>query len=241
MPDDRIVQPGDRLPSLTLQARQDERWAPVRTDDLLRGRTVVLFGLPGAFTPTCSSAHVPRYEELYDDLRRAGVDEVYCTAVNDAFGMDAWRRDQGVERVQFLPDGNGELARALGLLVDRSDVGFGPRSRRYSLLVRDGVVDQVFVEPDKPGDPYEVSDADTMLAHLGGECAPDVLLFTRPGCSHCARAKRALSEAGLHWIELPATPGTLRALPGPETTPQVYVDGALLGGADELVAWLAAR
>ncbi len=211
------------------------------TAELFGGRTVVLFGLPGAFTPTCSTAHVPRYEELYGALRAAGVDEVICTSVNDAFVMQAWKEAQGVTNVRFLEDGNGTLADALGMLVDKANLGFGPRSWRYSLLVRDGVVERAFVEADVPGDPYEVSDADTMLRALGGEAPPDLVLFTKPNCGHCARAKKALAEAGLRCTELPATPTVLRALPGGLTTPQVYVDGRHLGGADELVAWLAAR
>jgi glutathione-dependent peroxiredoxin len=235
------IRPGTKIPSVTLHTREGGRPVDVSTDDLFRGRTVVLFGLPGAFTPTCSSAHVPRYEELYDALRAAGVDEVFCTSVNDAFVMDAWRERQGCAKVRFLPDGNGELARALGVLVDKSEVGFGQRSWRYSMLIRDGVVERVFAEPDRPGDPYEVSDADTMLEALGGERAPDVVMFTRDGCAHCARAEAALREAGLAYIELPATPGTLRALPGGETTPQVYIEGELIGGADELAGWLRAR
>jgi glutathione-dependent peroxiredoxin len=235
------IQPGSPIPDVTLRVREGGAFVDKTTADLFAGRTVVLFGLPGAFTPTCSTAHVPRYEELYDALRAAGVDEVICTSVNDAFVMDAWKGAQGVRKVRFLEDGNGTLAQALGLLVDKVSLGFGPRSWRYSLLVRDGVVARAFIEPDVPGDPFEVSDADTMLAALGGVAPPDVVVFTKANCGHCARAKGALAEAGLRYTELPATPSVLRALPGALTTPQVYVDGRLLGGADELVAWLAAR
>ncbi len=233
------IQPGTRIPSLSLRTREGGAFLDVDTDRLFGGKTVVLFGLPGAFTPTCSSAHVPRYEELYDAMRAQGVDEVICTSVNDAFVMDAWREAQAVDKVRFLADGNGTLAEALGLLVDKTALGFGRRSWRYSLLVRDGVVAQAFIEAEVEGDPYEVSDADTMLRHLGGAAPADILLFTKHGCGHCRRAKQALAEAGRPYTELPASPTTLRALPGAETTPQVYVNGAHLGGADELIAWLA--
>ena len=232
------IQAGTRIPDITLRVREGGQFVDKTTAELFAGRTVVLFGLPGAFTPTCSSAHVPRYEELHDALAAKGVDEVICTSVNDAFVMEAWREDQGVEKVRFLEDGNGTLARALGLLVDKSDLGFGSRSWRYSLLIRDGVVEQTFIEPNKPGDPYEVSDADTMLRYLDGQAPDDIVLFTKPGCGHCVRAKEALNASGRAFIELPATPGTLRALPGGSTTPQVYVNGTLIGGADELIAWL---
>ncbi len=232
---------GTRVPSVTLRVREDGAWRDLSTDELFAGRTVVLFSLPGAFTPTCSSAHVPRYEELYDDLAAAGVDEIVCVSVNDSFVMDAWKADQGAERVRFLPDGNGTFTDAMGMLVQKEDLGFGARSWRYSMLVKDGVIERHFVEPDVPGDPFEVSDADTMLTALGGSASADVLLFTKPGCRHCTRAKGALTEAGLGWAEVQTTPRILRALPGPGTTPQVFVDGAYLGGADELVAWLAER
>lgn len=232
---------GSRVPSVTLRVRERGRWVDLKTEELFADRTVVVFSLPGAFTPTCSSSHVPRYEELVDDFAAAGVDEVVCVSVNDSFVMEAWKADQGAERVRFLPDGNGTFTEAMGMLVQKQDLGFGPRSWRYSMLVRDGVIERHFIEPDVPGDPFEVSDADTMLSALGGSPSPDVLLITKPGCMHCTRAKAALGEAGLTWAELPSSPRTLRALPGAATTPQVFIDGAHLGGADELVAWLAGR
>ncbi len=232
---------GSRVPSVTLRVREDGAWRDLNTDELFAGRTVVLFSLPGAFTPTCSSAHVPRYEELYDDFAAAGVDDIVCVSVNDSFVMDAWKEDQKADRVRFLPDGNGTFTDAMGMLVQKEDLGFGARSWRYSMLVKDGVIERHFIEPDVPGDPFEVSDADTMLTALGGSTSADVLLFTKPGCKHCARAKNALTEVGLGWAEVRTTPRILRALPGPGTTPQVFVDGAYVGGADELVAWLAER
>lgn len=232
---------GQRVPEVRFRTRVDGTWKDVTTRELFADKTVVVFALPGAFTPTCSSAHVPRYEELYDALRAAGVDDVLCVSVNDAFVMDAWKVDQQAHRITFVPDGNGEFTEAMGMLVDKDQLGFGKRSWRYSMLVRDGVVEKMFIEPDEPGDPFKVSDADTMLAWLGGTAPPSVLLFTRPGCSHCARAKRMLTEAGLPWSELPTSPRVLRALPGARTTPQVFVDGVHLGGADELGAWLAKR
>ena len=130
------------------------------------GKTVVVFSLPGAFTPTCSSTHLPRYEQLAGVFAGHGVDAIYCVSVNDAFVMDAWGKAQHAEHVQLLPDGNGDFTRGMGMLVDRDDLGFGPRSWRYSMLVRDGVIEKQFVEPQEPGDPFHVSDADTMLQYL---------------------------------------------------------------------------
>ena len=142
------------------------------TQDLFGDKKVVVFSLPGAFTPTCSSNHLPRYEELYDDFKAQGVDEIMCISVNDAFVMFKWGKEIGNKNVFLLPDGNGEFTRKMGMLVDKSNIGFGMRSWRYSMLVNDGTIEKLFVEPDFgdncPTDPFEVSDADTMLAFLKG-------------------------------------------------------------------------
>ncbi len=148
-------------------------WKDVTTDDVFKGKRVVLFSLPGAFTPTCSTSHLPRYEALYDDFKALGVDAVVCLSVNDAFVMYQWGKSQGAEKVFLLPDGNGEFTRKMGMLVDKSNLGFGMRSWRYSMVVNDGEIEKMFVEPDFgdlcPTDPFEVSDADTMLAYLRGK------------------------------------------------------------------------
>lgn len=148
------------------------RWQDLTTQDIFGGKRIVLFALPGAFTPTCSSTHLPRYEELYDEIRAQGVDQVICLSVNDAFVMFQWGKQQGAKNVFLLPDGNGEFTRKMGMLVDKSNLGFGMRSWRYSMVVNDGMIEKIFVEPDYgdncPTDPFEVSDADTMLAYLKG-------------------------------------------------------------------------
>jgi thioredoxin-dependent peroxiredoxin len=148
------------------------RWQDVTSDDLFKDRKVVLFALPGAFTPTCSSTHLPGYEALYDDFKALGVDEVICLSVNDAFVMFQWGKHMGVEKVRLLPDGSGEFTRKMGMLVDKDNLGFGMRSWRYSAFINDGEVEQVFAEPgfadNCPSDPFEVSDAQTMLNWLKG-------------------------------------------------------------------------
>ena len=145
-------------------------WKDVTSDDVFKDQTVAVFALPGAFTPTCSSSHLPRYEELYDEMKAQGVDEIYCLSVNDAFVMNQWAKHMEASKVKMLPDGNGEFSRKMGMLVDKSNLGFGMRSWRYSMLVRDGEIEQLFVEPEFddncPTDPYGVSDADTMLGYL---------------------------------------------------------------------------
>lgn len=148
------------------------RWQDLSSADLFAGKKVVLFSLPGAFTPTCSSNHLPRYDELYEAFRELEVDTIVCLSVNDAFVMHQWGRQVGNRNIFLLPDGNGEFTRKMGMLVDKSNLGFGMRSWRYSMLVVDQQIEQLFVEPDFgdncPVDPFEVSDADTMLAYLKG-------------------------------------------------------------------------
>lgn len=146
------------------------KWYDLTSDELFAGKKVVLFSLPGAFTPTCSTSHLPRYEELYDEFKSLGVDAVVCVSVNDAFVMYQWGLKQGRKNVFLLPDGNGEFTRKMGMLVDKSNLGFGMRSWRYSMLVDDKQIKATFIEPDYgdncPYDPFEVSDADTMLDYL---------------------------------------------------------------------------
>ena len=147
-------------------------WKDLTTDDVFKGKRVVLFALPGAFTPTCSTSHLPRYEELAGDFKRLGVDDIVCLAVNDAFVMYQWERSQDAGSVFLLPDGNAEFTRKMGMLVDKSNLGFGMRSWRYSMVVEDGVIEKMFVEDgfadNAAADPFEVSDADTMLGYLEG-------------------------------------------------------------------------
>ena len=146
------------------------RWQDRTTKELFGSKRVVVFALPGAFTPTCSSTHLPGYEKHYDDFKALDVDEVYCLSVNDAFVMFQWGKHQGVEKVKLLPDGNGEFTRKMGMLVEKTNLGFGMRSWRYSMVVDNEQVEKMFVEPglsdDCPTDPFEASDADTMLAYL---------------------------------------------------------------------------
>ena len=145
-------------------------WKDLSSDDIFKGKNVVVFSLPGAFTPTCSTSHLPRYEELYADFQAQGVDAVVCVSVNDAFVMFQWGKSQNAKNVFLLPDGNGEFTRKMGMLVDKNNLGFGQRSWRYSMYVENGEIKKMFIEPgfqdNCPTDPFEVSDADTMLNYL---------------------------------------------------------------------------
>ncbi len=176
MTEDQFVK---QVPQVTFKTRvRDEsvggenpfRWQDVSTDEIFKGKKIVLFSLPGAFTPTCSSTHLPGYENKYDEFKQLGIDEVICLSVNDAYVMYQWGKAQGISKVKLLPDGSGAFTEKIGMLVTKDDLGFGKRSWRYSMFVDNGEIKKVFIEPgfsnDCPVDPFEVSDADTMLNYL---------------------------------------------------------------------------
>jgi thioredoxin-dependent peroxiredoxin len=146
------------------------RWQDVTTQDIFAGKRIIVFSLPGAFTPTCSTSHLPGYEAAYDQIKALGVDEVYCLSVNDAFVMYQWGKNMNAKNVKLLPDGNGEFSRKIGMLVEKSNLGFGMRSWRYSMVVNDGKIEQIFAEEgygdNCETDPFEVSDVNTMLTYL---------------------------------------------------------------------------
>jgi len=232
------------VPSVTFRTRQNDDWVNVESDDLFKGKTVVVFSLPGAFTPTCSSTHLPRYNELAKTFKDNGVDEIVCMSVNDAFVMNAWKQDQEAENITVIPDGNGEFADGMGMLVDKDDLGFGKRSWRYSMIVRDSIVEKMFVEPNVPGDPFEVSDADTMLNYLNPEAKKpsSVSVISKPGCGFCAKAKQMLTDNGIGYEEVTLgkdiTSVSLKAMGGSTTVPQIFIDGQKIGGSEELEVFL---
>jgi len=163
------------VPIVNFHCRVDEGegyvWKEVSTFDLFRGKRVALIALPGAFTPTCSSTHLPGYEAQYNELvEQHGIDEVYCLSVNDSFVMNAWFNSMGITKVKPLPDGSGEFTRKMGFLVNKDNLGFGMRSWRYSMIVKDGVVEMMWVEAGMEDqastDPFVVSDVDTMINYL---------------------------------------------------------------------------
>ncbi len=237
---------GKRVPNVTFHIRRNNEWVDVTTDELFAGKTVVVFALPGAFTPTCSSSHLPGYNELAPAFKENGVDGIICISVNDTFVMNEWAKDQEAENVTLIPDGNGEFTEGMGMLVDQSDLGFGKRSWRYSMLVKDGAIEKMFVEPEVPGDPFEVSDAQTMLNYINPNAKKPKLvsLFAKVGCPFCARAKAMLSEHGMDYEEIvlgkDITTRSLRAVTGATTVPQVFIDGKLIGSSEALEVYLKA-
>ncbi len=235
---------GQPIPNATFRTREGDDWVNVSTDDLFAGKTVVVFSLPGAFTPTCSSTHLPRYNELATTFAENGVDDIICMSVNDTFVMNAWREDQEAANITVIPDGNGEFTDGMGMLVDKQDLGFGKRSWRYSMLVKNGVVEKMFVEPNKPGDPFEVSDADTMLEYINPEAVKpqSVAMITKPGCPYCVKAKSLLKLKGIAFEEIllgkDATSISVKAISGNATVPQIFFDGVNIGGSEDLEKYL---
>jgi len=234
---------GKAVPQVTFRTRSKDEWRDVSTDALFKGKTVVVFSLPGAFTPTCSTTHLPRYNELAPAFKANGVDAILCVSVNDSFVMNEWAAGQEADNIVMVPDGNGEFTQGMGMLVDKNDLGFGKRSWRYSMLVKDGIVQKMFIEPQKPGDPFEVSDADTMLAYVNPKAKkPDqVAILTRDGCQFCAKAKSKLDELGYEYAEV-LLPNTNRsrvvgAITGKGTVPQIFINGQHIGGWEELEQW----
>jgi glutaredoxin-like protein len=157
--------------------------------------------------------------------------------------MNEWAKDQEAENITLIPDGNGEFTEGMGMLVDKSAVGFGKRSWRYSMLVKNGVIENMFIEPDEPGDPFKVSDAETMLRYINPQAVKPQLvsLFAKVGCPYCARAKAMLKEHGIDYEEITlgkdVTTRSLRAVTGATTVPQVFIDGKLIGGSEALAAY----
>ncbi|MEW6984356.1 glutathione peroxidase [Colwelliaceae bacterium 6471] len=240
-----IDKEGQHIPTMNFAIRANDEWISRSTDDIFKDKTVIVFSLPGAFTPTCSSSHLPRYNELAPIFFKHGVDEILCVSVNDTFVMNAWAKDQHTENISFIPDGNGEFTDAMGLLVDKSEIGFGKRSWRYAMLVTDGIIQKMFIEPDLPGDPFEVSDADTMLQYFAPEAVQSQLItiFSKPSCPYCHKAKALLAEQGLQYEELTVgkdiSIAGVKALTNADSVPQIFIDGKYIGGSEELTSYFS--
>lgn len=189
---------GRRVPCVVFRTRvRDEgvggenpfRWQSVSSDELFVGRRVVVFSLPGAFTPVCSNEQCPQFERRYDEIRAVGIDEIYCIAVNDAFVLYQWGRHLNLRNIKLIPDGSGRFTRRIGMLVDKDHLGFGYRSWRYTMVVRDGIVEKWLEEPGindegSDDDPYTVTGPDSVVEYLAGDRVP--LEDVRPGGNRLA-------------------------------------------------------
>lgn len=237
---------GQTISNITIHTRQNNEWVDIKTHDLFANKTVIVFSLPGAYTPTCSSAHLPRFNELAPVFKENGIDDIICISVNDTFVMNEWAKDQEANHIRMLPDGNGEFTDLMGMLVDKKNLGFGHRSWRYSMLIKNKVIEKMFIEPEVEGDPFEVSDADTMLNYINPKAKiPDnAFMLSRKGCPHCHHAKRLLTQHNIPFeaVELDAniTSRSLQAISSKNTTPQIFIGGQYIGSADDLEKYLKA-
>ena len=159
-----------QIPSINFIFREDGEFVTRSSAQLFGGKRVVIFSLPGAFTPTCSAYQLPGFEDNYDVITGSGIDEIYCISVNDAFVMNAWAKDQGIEKVKLIPDGNGEFTREMGMLVSKTNIGFGNRSWRYAAVINDGVIEWMSAEPGQRSnaddDPYVRSTPEEVINYL---------------------------------------------------------------------------
>lgn len=235
---------GSTIPDVEMYRFHDGAVQRVSAQELFGHGRVIAFALPGAFTPTCSTAHVPGFVARADDFRKLGISDIVCISVNDPYVMDAWQDAEKARGITFVADPEGEFTRAMGMLVDKRDAGLGMRSWRYSMLVNDGRIGKMFVEPQVSGDPFEVSDAETMLRHLRpNHTGPGaILMLAREGCPHCRRAKQLLTDRGLAFEAVHVgdelSMRGVAAASGKAQVPQVFVDGKLIGGADQLAQYL---
>jgi len=240
----RASREGHRVPDVRLAEMRDGNVRVVNSADLFNRRRIILFALPGAFTPTCSTAHVPGYVALLNEFKTAGIDDVICLSVNDPYVMQAWQESEKAQGVHFVADPFAEFTTAMGMSVDHRESLLGTRSWRYSMLVQDGAIQKMFIEADEGDDPFKVSDAETMLGYLrpGRKTLGPVLVLARHGCPHCQRAKALLAERGIRFDAVhlgdELTMQGVKAASGGTTVPQIFVGGKLVGGADQLVDFL---
>lgn len=161
---------GYEIPNVEFVFRESGEFVNRTSSELLKDKRVVIFSLPGAFTPTCSAYQLPGFEEKYEDFKNLGIDEIYCISVNDGFVMNAWAQDQNIQNVKLIPDGNAYFTRSMGMLVSKSNLGFGERSWRYAAVVKDGIIEKLFVEDGQrdnaDSDPYEVTTPENVLDYV---------------------------------------------------------------------------
>lgn len=236
---------GQKVPDVVFRIRKDFEWLTKTSDDLFKNKRIILFALPGAFTPTCSNIHLPSYNDLYECFLSLGIDDVICLSVNDSYVMNEWKKHERVEKITMLPDGNGEFTRKLGFLTDKSDECLGERSWRYSMVVNDGIIEKMFIEPENgENDPYGESGPENILRYLDPKVRiPDsVTIFTRHNCKYSEMARVLLRKKNIPYEELILNEGfsikTVKALSGSTKLPQIFINGKRIGGAEDLEKYL---
>lgn len=217
---------GTKVPDVTFRTREDHSWVYRTTDDFFKDKRVIVFALPGAFNPICSSIYLPAYNDLYDTFRSTDIDDVYCLTVNDGFVLEAWRQAEKADKITMLPDVEGAFTKKLGFLDDN-------HSWRYSMIVNDKIIEKMFIESDAVSvDPYSLSSAEMMLSYLDPKAVlPDsVTIFTKHGCGNCEAVKEYFNNHDIPFDELilneDFTIRTVRAISGSTFLPQIFVNGS---------------
>lgn len=223
---------GKQIPSCVFKSKKRSiSLLDVSTDKIFRGKKVVFFALPGAFTPTCTVEQLPRYEQLAKLFKENGIDEVACLGVNDPFIMEKWAEDLNINEVRILADGNAEFTKAMGMDINLNSAGLGIRSKRYSMYVEDSVIKKMFIEDEANPVGMTVSDADTMFKYLfpSKPAVPNIALIVQPGCPDCAKMKMMLEGAKLPYEQLrygyEVMGSMMKAITGESTFPQIFIDG----------------
>lgn len=230
---------GRFVPNVTFTIKENSKKTVRSSSDLFKGKRVILFAVPGAFTLVCSLIHLPEYEEYYDLFINLGIDDIYCLAVNDLFVMEEWAKNTGTNKVKMIPDVHGTFTKALQMEVSKDELGL--RSWRYAMIIDDGVIEEVFIEPSLQS--ISRSRAKTLLRHLNPEIIlpKNILIFTIDGCSHCAKAKELLINKELFFREKTFAKdynlSDLKALTGKTSVPQIFINGRLIGGEEELALY----
>lgn len=232
---------GHHVPQVMFRIRDNYRWVSRSSDDFFKNKRVILFALPGAFTPICSTLHLPSYNDYYDTFRANGIDDVLCLAVNDGFVLEAWKKAEKADKITMLPDVDGEFSINLGFLVNKSDMCLGNRSWRYSMVVDNGVIEKMFLEPEGRGnDPYGASSAENMLHYLNPEAElPDsVTVYSKHGCLECEKVKDILKKHHVPYEEFflhdDFSIKTVKALSGSSSLPQVFINGRRMKNLQEI-------
>lgn len=244
MPEDKT---GHRVPQVYFRVWENNRWMNKNSDHFFKNKRVILFALPGAFSPVCSILHLPSYNDLYDTFRENGIDDVYCLSVNDGFVLEAWKRAEKAKKITMLPDADGEFTSKLGFLVDKSEMCMGERSWRYSMLINNGIIEKMFIEPvGQESDPYGQSSAETMLKYLNPSArVPDsVVIFSKHGCVDCEKVKEVLRSHRVPFEELMLdddfTIRTVKGISGTTFLPQIFINGKRIN-VEELKSFYGER
>lgn len=235
---------GHKIPFVSFRMWENNHWVTKTTAELFKNKRIILFALPGAFTPVCSSLHLPGYNELYATFRALGIDDMFCLSVNDSFVLNEWKKAEKADHITMLPDVEGEFSKKLGMMSNASDMCLGNRSWRYSMVVYDGIIEKMFIEPDGSMETYGESSAEKMLNYLDpdAELPKSVALFSKSNCPVCTEIKTVLKSLDVvfeeHLLNQDFSLKTVKALVGAADLPVVFIDGKRFQDIDDMTLFL---